>query len=276
MTRTDIAAGLQLCRIARWNQLTADWELFLSLSPRGCLAAVGYDRVVGTVTTVNYQGRFAWVGMVLVDPEFRGQGVGSKLLTLSIDILKDVSAVRLDATPQGKPVYERLGFSVEYELSRMQMELGGEPEVPNSVKALPLSSQDLELVLEMDRLVFGADRAALLSWALAHAPEYAWVIKGDSGVEGYCFGRHGFAFEQIGPVIANHQQIAEQLVLSCLRGNAGKRFILDPTHFSENWLQWLLQTGFVHQRPFTRMVLRENRHPGLPQEQWAIFGPEFG
>ncbi len=228
------------------------------------------------MTTVNYQDFFAWVGMVLVDPKFRGQGVGTRLLGLSIEILKGISAVRLDATPQGKPVYEKLGFVAEYELSRMQIELAAEPQIPNSLKVIPMCSQDLGKVLEMDQLVFGADRGPLLDWALARAPEYAWVMKGDSGVEGYCFGRHSFAFEQIGPVVANHQQVAEQLVLSCLRGNAGKRFILDPTHFSENWLQWLFRAGFIHQRPFTRMVLGENRHPGVPQKQWAIFGPEFG
>ena len=228
------------------------------------------------MTTVNYQDRFAWVGMVLVDPKFRGHGIGTGLLGLSIEILKGVSAVRLDATPQGKPVYEKLGFVPEYELSRMQIELSAEPRIPNPLYATPLCSQDLGSVLEMDQLVFGADRGALLDWALARAPEYAWVMKGASGVEGYCFGRHGFAFEQIGPIIADHQQVAEQLVLGCLCGNGGKRFILDPTHFSENWLQWLLKMGFVHQRPFTRMALGENRHPGVPHKQWAIFGPEFG
>jgi hypothetical protein len=158
----------------------------------------------------------------------------------------------------------------------MQIDLTAEPEVPRPRNAIPLSSQDLESVLEMDRLVFGADRGALLGWALVRAPEYAWVLKGDSGVEGYCFGRHGFDFDQIGPVIADRQQAAEELVLSCLRGHGGKRFILDPPHFSEDWLRWLLRAGFVPQRPFTRMVLRENRHPGVPQKQWAIFGPEFG
>jgi len=71
LTPDDIPAGLRLCRIAGWNQLAPDWELFLRLSPRGCRAAVQNGKVVGTVTTVNYENRFAWVGMVLVDPETR-------------------------------------------------------------------------------------------------------------------------------------------------------------------------------------------------------------
>jgi ribosomal protein S18 acetylase RimI-like enzyme len=88
--------------------LAADWELFLRLSPRGCRAAVQDGKVVGTVTTVNYENRFAWVGMVLVDPETRGQGVGTRLLQETMSVLRDMPSIRLDATPQGRPVYQRL------------------------------------------------------------------------------------------------------------------------------------------------------------------------
>jgi hypothetical protein len=246
------------------------------VSPQGCRAAVARDQVVGTVTTVNYQDRFAWVGMVLVDPDFRGEGIGTRLLKLSFEILKGVPAIRLDATPQGRPVYERLGFVAEYGLSRMQIEVIEGPSSTHPLGSRPMTAQDLEIILELDRTVFGADRGPLLSWALAQAPEYAWVLEGASGIDGYCFGRHGFTFEQIGPVIAHRQEGAEQLVASCLRGKAGQRFILDPLHFSSEWLEWLSQAGFVHQRPFTRMYLGDNLYPGIPQKQWAVFGPEFG
>src|SRR5262245_30623159 len=46
LTLDDVPAGLRLCRIAGWNQLAADWELFLRLSPGGCRAAVCDGNVV--------------------------------------------------------------------------------------------------------------------------------------------------------------------------------------------------------------------------------------
>src|SRR5262249_51819494 len=63
VTPADIAAGLELCRAARWNQTERDWELFLQLSPEGCRVAVMDERVVGTVATAPYEDRFAWIGM---------------------------------------------------------------------------------------------------------------------------------------------------------------------------------------------------------------------
>jgi ribosomal protein S18 acetylase RimI-like enzyme len=228
------------------------------------------------MATVNYQDRFAWVGMVLVDPDFRGEGIGTQLLKLSFEILRGIPAIRLDATPQGRPVYERLGFVAEYELSRMQIEVKEVPKSTRPEECRPMTAQDLEAVLELDRPIFGADRSPVLQWALTQAPEYAWVLEGSTGIDGYCFGRHGFNFEQIGPVIAQQPEGAERLVASCLRGKVGRQFILDPLHFSDDWLGWLSRMGFVHQRPFTRMYLGDNLYPGLPQKQWAIWGPEFG
>ena len=38
-----------------------------------------------------------------------------------MSILRGIPSIRLDATPQGRPVYQRLGFEDEYELCRMQL-----------------------------------------------------------------------------------------------------------------------------------------------------------
>jgi len=292
LTSEDIPAGLQLCRIAGWNQLSADWELFLRLSPRGCRAAVQNGKVVGTVTTVNYENRFAWVGMVLVDPEARGHGVGTQLLQEAMSILRGIPSIRLDATPQGRPVYQRLGFEDEYELCRMQraeitIAEGPRDDSPRpllstlgrteGLSVRPMKAEDLVTVREADRLIFGADRYEILQWALQQSPEYAWIALSSAGLEGYCFGRRGFSFDQIGPVHSKREVVSQQLVTACLSSvKAGTRVIVDPLLHSPTWLDWLRLIGFIHQRPFTRMTLGENPHPGTPEKMWTMFGPEFG
>ena len=112
MTRTDIPAGIRLKEIAGWNQTAADWERFLNASPEGCFVAEVGGKVCGTATTISYEKRFAWVGMVLVDPEYRSHGIGTKLLERAIEYLdtSKIPTVKLDATPLGRPLYEKLGF----------------------------------------------------------------------------------------------------------------------------------------------------------------------
>jgi GNAT superfamily N-acetyltransferase len=123
MTIEDIPEAMQLKDSAGWNQTTADWARFLSASPEGCFVPEHEGRVVGTSTTILYEGRFAWIGMVIVDSQYRGQGIGTALLERAIRYLdsRNVPCMKLDATPQGKPLYEKLGFVSEYDIERWML-----------------------------------------------------------------------------------------------------------------------------------------------------------
>ena len=80
MLPVDVAAGMRLKTIAGWNQTQADWHRFLELNPGGCFVALHQGRVVGTVTAIAYSGSVGWVGMMLVDPDFRRRGIGTRLM----------------------------------------------------------------------------------------------------------------------------------------------------------------------------------------------------
>jgi GNAT superfamily N-acetyltransferase len=284
----DIEAGLRLCRSARWNQTSRDWEMFLKLNPAGCRVAVKDETVIGTVTTVRYEDRFSWIGMVLVDPAERGQGIGTRLISEALDVLKDMPSIKLDATPAGCEVYRKLNFVDEYRLSRMEKAAPCDGLMQPGNPARPMTKGDLPAIAIFDRQVFGAERRMILEWMFDGAPEYAWVIeqegqegqegRGEQGgqVAGYTFGRHGFNFEHLGPVVAHDQQTARRLVEACVRRQADRKFILDASHYEPDWRVWLESIGFREQRPFIRMFYRDNPHPGLPPKQFGILGPEFG
>src|SRR5688572_11538652 len=109
----DTDAMLRLCAAAGWNQTPADVRRLLTLGPGGCFAAWDAGRVVGTATTTPYGAELAWVGMVLVDPAYRRRGVATALMGAALDHLRrrGVTTVKLDATPAGRMLYERLGFA---------------------------------------------------------------------------------------------------------------------------------------------------------------------
>lgn len=276
MTPEDIKAGLELCRAARWNQTVRDWELYLRLRPGSCRVAVRNERVVGTVATTSYEDRFAWIGMVLVDPAERGQGIGARLIAEALEVLKDMASIRLDATPSGHAVYQKLGFVDEYRLCRMEAAPLSAGLALLRNPARQMMKDDLPAVAIFDREVFGADRRLTLEWVFDGAPEYAWVIEERGQIAGYTFGRRGFNFEHLGPIVAHDQQTARRLVSACLDRHASKPFIIDASHTIAGWRSWLESTGFREQRPFIRMYYRDNPYPGLPAKQFGILGPEFG
>jgi GNAT superfamily N-acetyltransferase len=277
MSSEDIPGGLRLCRQSRWNQLAEDWTELLALCPQGGRVALLKDEIVGSIITLNYENRFTWIGMLLVDPACRGKGVGSELFSLSLRVFPELSPQRLDATPQGRPVYQRFGFQDEYELMRMQLAAGSRHKPMNTrLSVRSIAAEDLGVVFPWDYQVFGADRKHLLEWAFQQAPEYAWVVEEEGNLRGYCFGRHGHHFEQVGPVVADSSEIAILLLSSALSARPDCSFIVDVPCRHGQLRNWLKEIGFADQRPFTRMVLGENRFPGNPENLFAIFGPEFG
>lgn len=276
MTPADILAGLSLCRSAGWNQVARDWELFLTLSPEGCLVAIDdQGKVMGTVATVQYADHFSWIGMVLVDQEKQRQGIGIGLLRESLRILHSEETVKLDATPAGREVYLKLGFIDEYRLSRMHVAEVSASALPGKVTARSVNPGDLPALLDFDRKVFGSDRKPILGWLLNGGHQYAFLIGDKTRIRGYCFGRPGHSFTHIGPVISEDIDTAIQLVSAALRNCMGP-VVVDALHHTPEWIQWLSSMGFHEQRLLTRMYRGTNTWPGISEKQFAILGPEFG
>jgi GNAT superfamily N-acetyltransferase len=276
MTPQDIAAGLRLCRLSLWNQVEEDWRCFLGPAGAGGWLAEKDGEVVGTVAFLRYGRSFSWLSMMLVDPRARSVGIGSRLLEAALDALAEESCVRLDATPAGEPLYRRYGFVPEYELTRAKVTVAAERFPQPADRVRPLAPGDLSGVFVKDREVFGADRSALLASFYARAPELAWTARDQASLLGYCFGRPGYRYGQLGPIVAESLSVATGLVSRCLSGQDGRTVVVDAPRLAPEWTHWLESAGFEMERPFLRMRRGENRHPGIPDRQYGIAGPEFG
>jgi GNAT superfamily N-acetyltransferase len=274
MTVRDIPAGMRLCTSAGWNQLEEDWRVFLEFPGSGAFLAETDGRTVGTAAFVRYDG-LAWIAMMLVDPAERRGGIGAQLMARALDALDDAPCVGLDATPLGEPLYRRYGLVNDYTLVRTKAKVEAARFHPFAGRARPMNSADLTAVFARDRLVFGADRSALLASLLARAPECAWIVTAEDGVRGYTFGRPGRVFHQLGPVVADDTETARELVAACFARLDGRLFAVDAPRLDTAWLAWLESVGFNVERPFVRMFRSGHTHPGEPARQYAITGPEF-
>ncbi len=278
MTRADIPAGLSLCRAAHWNQTEADWESFFAFAPAGALAAQVNGIVIGTVATVPY-GPFAWISMVLVDPAFRGRGVGRLLLERGLALVPHGVVARLDATPAGEPLYRTLGFAPEHGLARWFIDPStahGPSRTSPRVRGRPIVPGDSPLILRMDRHVFGASRGGLLEHLVRDAPEYAWLLETDGRLRAYLLGRHGHVRDQLGPLVADTRESAQVLLQSCLAAHPAQAFFLDAPDRDDGWRDVLAGLGFTTERPFLRMHRGSLTAPGNPAIVYAVTGPEFG
>ena len=278
LTRTDIPDAMRLKDEAGWNQTPQDWERFISASPLGCFAAEKEGRLVGTTTTITYGGSLAWIGMVLVDSRHRGEGIGTELLDRAIACLLSagVPTMKLDATPQGKPIYAKRGFLEEcrterWILRRRAVEPGNaDRRASDDVPILPAG------VLSLDRESFGADRSGLLLSLAAAAPELVLLNRSRGDLRGYALGRHGSTADHLGPWAASEPDVAGELLDEFLL-RATRDIVYVDRACGNPWVRALLQArGFEPSRPLIRMYRGTRGPPGRPGSLCAILGPEFG
>jgi GNAT superfamily N-acetyltransferase len=279
MTKQDIPAGLRLNTLSGWNQTYADWDRFLASSPQGCFVMEDDVKVVGTAATICYENRFAWIGMVLVDPEHRKQGIGTQLLKTTIEHLdrSRISTIKLDATPFGKPLYTKLGFVIEYQIERWILK-----RLPQTISTIPsstyvpLTEYQKAQIFTSDKELFGADRSFLLRSLCDEAPELAMTVWQEGMPQCFAFGRHGLFADQLGPCMATSRAAAEKLFREFLARSTRETLIVDCVKSNSGAVESLSACGFVLSRPLTRMVRGRNAYPGRPDSICAILGPEFG
>lgn len=276
LTQDDVPFGMGLKDEAGWNQVATDWERFIALEPAGCFVARTQGREAGTITTTGYGDRFGWVGMLIVAPELRGLGVGRALLRRGIRYLEEergVAAVRLDATPAGRPLYESLGFRAEGLLERRQ----GVGWSAGPDETLPDLADGLAEVCAYDAARFGADRSRVLGRLATEPGVQGALCRGTRiPVEGYIVIRPGAFRHYIGPWVAEHPEAARRLWHWAVSRIPGEPFCVDVPLANPAVEALVPRERFAVQRPLIRMCRGENRYPGQVGRIFGISGPEMG
>jgi len=262
---------------AGWNQVPADWELFLSLGEAwGMHAADG--SLPATAAILPYAGGFGWISMVLVTKARQRQGLATALLARCMAELRSDDLVSvLDATPAGREVYRRIGFVDGWAISRWHRGVAS-PQVSTSVasRVRPMLLHDLPAVAVLDAAAFGCVRPLLLDRLHPRSEAFACLATNASGAPcGFLLGRDGRNATQFGPLVAPDEETAIALIDHALARNPGP-IMLDVLDRHAHVARALEVRGFTIQRPFTRMTLDRDKPFGDDRLMMAIAGPELG
>lgn len=272
MTEADLPFSLGLSLNAGWNQNEADWRRCLDLQPDGCFVAE-WDGIPAGTTTISIFGDVAWVAMVLVEERLRGRGIGMALMRHALAFVDEqhVTSVRLDATPLGQPLYEKLGFAQEFRLARYDGILSAAPAVEGVEAAIP---EQWHALAALDEAVTGTNRRALLFRLFAERPESVRVTREGANPTGFMASRAGTRAVHLGPCIAA-PDASPLLFLDAWGRYAGQRVFVDIPVLNTAATRAAEAQGLTVQRYLTRMC-RGAPPGGRPDWLWAGFGPEKG
>ncbi|MGQ0601903.1 MAG: GNAT family N-acetyltransferase [Anaerolineales bacterium] len=278
LTEADLSGALALTRYAGWNQVEADWRHTLNAG-RGWGLSTAAGLLIATAAVLPYPPTFGWISLVLVHPEHRRRGHASRLMQVAIDDLRARQLTpMLDATPAGRAVYVTLGFRDCWGITRLAAKAGmiGTDEVSASAITIrAITADDWSHLAKRDAAAFGAVREPLLREFARRRPEVALVARAGQEISGFLFGREGHTATQLGPLVAHSHEAACALLWAALQQVAGPVY-LDLADHNQRLLNWLIERGFVIQRPFTRMALGTNSTAGEHAALVLMAGPEFG
>jgi GNAT superfamily N-acetyltransferase len=264
MAVEDIPAAMELSTEAGWNQTAEDWRMLTQLAPETCLAIYMDGELASTAILLCYGSKLAWLGMVLTRRKFRGQGLARRLLseTLALANQMKIETVKLDATDQGQPLYEKLGFRCEQLVERWERAATGSTRVFNG-----RSDSLLPEHLIADRESFGADRSELLGRLAGRNGAF---VSGES----YALMRPGRVTSYMGPCVSPDAGVARSLIECGIR-NTGTSLLWDLLKQNHNAERIAIDLGFGHRRTLTRMV-RGKELRGREDRIYALGGFEFG
>ncbi|HEX9068530.1 MAG TPA: GNAT family N-acetyltransferase, partial [Ktedonobacterales bacterium] len=153
------------------------------------------------------------IGNVIVREDFRRQGLSRIVMSAALDWLRLHGApiVLLDATPDGRPVYERLGFvpvtrSWASWTPISALDMAALDRLSGHQIAQLATAEALPRVVTLDAAAFGGDRAGLLE-VMLREPEHQLILATDAhdAVTGYAIAREldgGRQGLRVGPWVA--------------------------------------------------------------------------
>ncbi len=204
---------------AGWNQTARDIRRLIGLDRRGSFAAVldapGTPIPLGCASVLPVGRHHTWIGMILVHPEARRQGIANAMMqactAYALERHKVING--LDATPMGNTVYGAVGYVDAYRLWRSVFQLAEfEAAAPDADRVQVMTAADLDAVIRYDAAAF-LERGEILRRLFADAAGRAFVCRGgDGAVQGYCLTRPGRLRPFVGPLLAETEGVARDLL----------------------------------------------------------------
>jgi len=253
MNQEEFRVAIEWAAEEGWNPGLHDAVCFYAADPHGFFLAEQNGQPLGCLSAVAYDEFFGFAGFYIVKKEWRGRGIGQKLIQKASAYMGN-RTIGNDAVVAQQEAYKKYGFQMAYRNIRYR----GTASSPASVapEIIDLRKIPFDQLLVYDRGMFPAERSAFLTCWINQPEGAALGYLKDEQLSGYgvirkC--RHGY---KIGPLFADNEEIAgDEYFLDIPEPNSGARALV---------LRHNMQMVFETARMYS------GKAPALPMEK--IFG----
>ena len=250
LTEADLPRCGELGVTRDWGAEQRKWGLLFEVGEvYGIEDADG--RLIATTALTRYGARFATISMVLVAQTHERRGYGTRIMRHVIDQATGATLV-LHATPEGRPLYEKLGFRA---FGAVEAHVGTfDATGTKTGRSQPAAPEDLLQLARLDREVYGVHRTALLKRLPRFAERIRVLRDADGLITGYGATWRGETRLNIGPLLAPDFAGARDLVADLLDG-VEDELRLDIDAEGDDLSAWACGHGLKPVYTCTHMVL---------------------
>lgn len=261
-TCAELAQVLDWAALEGWNPGLDDAAAFFAADPGGFFVAVDdTGSLLAAISVVNHNDRFAFLGLYIVRPACRGQGIGLGLWRHAI-AHAGARTIGLDGVEAQQHNYAASGFGHAGGTTRFSGSLAGARDAAIRAATAP----DIQPLIEREAAASGAAKPDYLrAWFTQTAQRKTLVLDaGDTG-PGFCTVRACRSGAKIGPLCADDADTAHRLILQAATLYQGDITIDVPetaTSLAELCRALHLSPGFRTARMY-RGTFRAQSHPNF-------------
>ncbi|KUF10750.1 GNAT family N-acetyltransferase [Pseudoponticoccus marisrubri] len=268
-TLAEVAQMLDWAAEEGWNPGLDDAGAFPAADPEGFFVAEIDGSPVAAISVVNHSDSFAFLGLYLCQPAFRGRGIGLALWRHALAHAGDRS-IGLDGVPAQQANYARSGFDLVSRTQRLSGRFAPE------ALTLPLAGPgDLAALDRLDRVANGVTRPRFLRAWLTNGPTRKTVILREGAtITGFATARACQQGCKIGPIIAPGPSEASLLARQAAAALEQAEVTIDIPETGKSFAQMLQGAGFEQGFETARMV--RGRVPKAGPQLQAVATLELG
>ncbi len=196
-----------------WNPGIYDLNAFYKTDPTGWWIGFLNDEPISVITAIKYKSGFSFVGFYVVKPEFRGKGYGIKLWNRAIESLNGMIC-GLDGVVDQQENYKKSGFVYAHRNIRYKTQ--GIKNLNINPYICDIDSISFNELIKYDSECFPSSRPEFLSEWIKSPESFTLCHTQNNSIKGYGTIRKCEEGYKIGPLFADNEIIAEELLLSLL------------------------------------------------------------
>ena len=220
----EISIAVDWAAAEGWNPGLSDAACFAIPDAQGFFVGELDGEPVATVSCVNYDDRFAFLGFYIVREGFRGSGHGLRIWNAAIAHARP-RVIGLDGVVAQQDNYKKSGFQLAYANIRYGGTVVAPPGPPADVVAL--DTIPFALVEADDATVFPAPRSAFLRAWIKTSGHVGRAMLRDGKLAAWGVIRPCRTGRKIGPLVADDRAAAEAVVEALLASADGGEVFLD-------------------------------------------------